>query len=98
MSNKKVKYESHFQQAYLSEPEYGKWLKKDNDNILTFCTVCLKNHSQFQLMEKKALVLHASSEFHKSRLCTSGQTTVKFVKDKLKEKKTFQKMKILLIP
>ena len=36
---------------------------------------------------EKALVFHASREFHKSRLSTSSQTRVKFVKDKLEEKK-----------
>ena len=34
----------------------------------------------------KAFVFHASRKFHKSRLSTSSQTTVKFVKDKLEEK------------
>ena len=47
---------------------------------------------------EKALVFHASREFHKSRLSTSSQTRVKFVKDKLEEKKTFQKTRILLVP
>ena len=42
---------------------------------------------------EKALVFHASREFHKSRLSTSSQTRVKFVKDKLEEKKNIPENK-----
>ena len=46
MSNKKDKYKSHFQEAWFSEPEYSKWLKKyRNDNTVAFCTACLKSFS-----------------------------------------------------
>lgn len=46
MSNKKAKYKSHFQEAWFSEPEYSKWLKKyRNDNTVAFCTACLKSFS-----------------------------------------------------
>ena len=90
MSNKKAKYKTHFQKSWLCEPEYSKWLRRDkNDNTLAFSTVC---------HWKKALVLHASREFHKSRLPTSSQTTVKFVKDEPKKKKTLQKIRMLLVP
>ena len=61
----------------LSEPEYCKWFKKDNDNTLAFCTVCLKLFSVAAHGEK-ALVWHDSREFHKTRLPTSNQTTVTF--------------------
>ena len=91
MSNKKAKYESHFQDAWLSEPEYSKWLKKDkNDNSLAFCTVCLKSFS-VAAHGKKALMLHASRKFHKSRLPTSSQTTVTSVKDKPERKEKIPK-------
>ena len=44
---KKVKYKSHIQEAWLSEPEYSKWLKKDkNDHTLAFCTGFLKSFSE----------------------------------------------------
>ena len=68
ISNKKAKYfKSHFQEAWLSESEYSKGLQKDNnDNTLPFCTVCLESFS-VAAPGKKALVLHASCEFHKSR-------------------------------
>ena len=47
----------------------------------------------------KAFVFHASRKFHKSRLSTSSQTTVKFVKDKLEEKENIpEKTRILLVP
>ena len=86
MSNKKAKYKSHFQEFWLSELKYRKWLKKDkSDNTLAFCTVYLKSFS-VAAPGKKTLVLHASPEFHKSRLLTSTQTTVKFVKHKPEEK------------
>ena len=86
MSNKKAKCKSHFPEAWLSESEYSRWLKKgQNGDTLAFCTVCLKSFSVVA-HAKKALVLHASCEFCKSRLPTSSQTTVKFVKDKPKEK------------
>ena len=76
MSNKKAKYKSHFPEAWLSESEYSRWLKKGQNGD----TLALVAHA------KKALVLHASCEFCKSRLPTSSQTTVKFVKDKPEEK------------
>lgn len=98
MSNKKTKYKSYLQEAWLSEFEYGKWFKKDkNDITLAFCTVCLKSFS-VAAHGNKPLVLHASREFHKSRLPTSSQTTVKFVKDEPKKKKTLQKIRMLLVP
>ena len=88
MSNKKAKYKCHFQEVWLRQPEYMKWLKKDkNDGTLAFCNVCWKSFS-VAAHGKKALVLYASREFHKSILPTSSQTTVKFVKDKPEEKQT----------
>ena len=67
MTNEKAKYKSHFQEAWLSEPEYIKWFKKKkNDNTLAFCTACLKSFS-VAAHGKKILVLHASRELHKSR-------------------------------
>ena len=55
--------------------------KDKNDNALAFCTVCLKYFS-VAAHGKKASVLNVSHKFHKSKLPTSSQTTVKFVKDK----------------
>ena len=61
-------------------------MKKDkNDSTPAFYTVCLKSFS-LAAHGKKALVLHASCEFHKSKLPTGSQTIVKFVKDKPEEK------------
>lgn len=72
-------------------------MKKDkNDKFFAFCTICLKSFS-VAAPGNKALVLHASHEFHISRLPTTSQTTVKFGKDKLEEKRTFQKMRILRV-
>ena len=98
MSNKKTKYKSYLQEAWLSESEYGKWFKKDkNDITLAFCTVCLKSFS-VAAHGNKPLVLHASREFHKSRLSTSTQTTVKFAKDKPEEKENIRENKNTLVP
>lgn len=89
--SKKAKYKSRFQEAWLSEPERSKWLKKGkNDNNLAFCTIFLKSIS-VAAHGKKALVLHASREFQKSRLPTSCQTTDKFVKHKPEKKKHSRK-------
>ena len=94
MSNKKTKYKSYLQEAWLSESEYGKWFKKDkNDITLAFCTVCLKSFS-VAAHGNKPLVLHASREFHKSRLSTSTQTTLNLRKINQKKKKTFEKIRI----
>ena len=88
MSNKKAKYKSHFQEVWLRQPKYTNWLKKDkNDGTLAFCNVSWKWFS-VAAHGKKALVLHASRDFHKLILPTSSQTTVKFVKDKPEEKQT----------
>ena len=97
MSNKKATYKSHFQEVWLSELEYRNWLKKDkNDKSFAFCLICLKSFS-VAAHGKKGLVLHASHEFHVSRLPTISQMTVKFGKDKPEEKRTFQKMRILRV-